>query len=61
MSIQTAVQQGNAVLVYDETGAVLCTIYGTLHGYTGSTVSTKEGNRVSVYDERGVLLNNYAG
>lgn len=56
MAIGTAIQSGNVVLVRDERGGLLCQLSGTLHGYTGSTVTVKNGNVLLVYNEKGGLM-----
>ena len=52
MAIGTAIQSGNVVLVRDEKGGLLCQLSGSLHGYTGSTVTVKQGNVLLVYSEK---------
>ncbi|MBR4891767.1 MAG: hypothetical protein IKZ34_01110 [Alphaproteobacteria bacterium] len=56
MAIGTAVERGNTVYVYDESGRVLFCRSGTLVGYTGSTVSIKPNSTSTyVYDDKGHL------
>ncbi len=54
--IVTCVQRGNYVYVYGEGNRQLCSQFGTLHGYTGSTFAVKRGDYVYVYDERNRLI-----
>jgi hypothetical protein len=51
--IQTAVQKGNFVYVYNEKGIQIFSKSGTLHGFTASSVSVKIGNFIYVYNEKG--------
>ncbi len=53
--ISTAVQRGSYVYVYKDKNSSF-SIQGTLHGYTGSTVSVKRGNYVYTYDEKGKII-----
>lgn len=53
MAITTAVQRGSWVYVYNEHGSQVTSVYGELHGFTGSTVSVRRGSWIYVYDEHG--------
>ena len=53
MAIASAVQRGQTVYVYDETGCLLFEQFGELKGYTGSSVSIKQGTMLYFYDQRG--------
>ena len=52
-TISSAVQHGNAVNVYGLSGNLLFTVYGTLKGYTNSTVSVEYNGYVRTYNGRG--------
>jgi hypothetical protein len=53
MAIGSAVQKGSLVYVYDEKGRQIGSHSGSLHGYTGSTVSVKRGSLIYTYNEKG--------
>lgn len=53
MAIGSAVQRGQTVYVYDETGCFLFEQFGELRGYTGSSVTVRQGNMLFFYDYRG--------
>ena len=59
MAIATAVQRGSWVYVYDENRNQTTTLYGDLHGFTGSTVSIRRGNWIYVFDEHGHQQSTY--
>jgi hypothetical protein len=68
MAIGSVIQQGSTILVFDENGRQLPTLFSGsgsgdgLQGYTASTVSVREGSFIKVYDERGRQLSAvYAG
>ena len=54
--ISFCIQKGNYVYVYDEKNRQIRSVYGELHGYTGSTYSIKKGNYIYTYGERGNQL-----
>ena len=51
--IQSAIQRGNYVYVYNEKNQQIFSQSGTLQGYTSTSVSVKNGNYVSVYNDKG--------
>jgi len=53
MAIMVAIPFGSRVDVYNEKNKCIWHRDGTLHGYTGSTVSIRYGNKISTYDEKG--------
>jgi len=59
MAIASAAQRGGIISVYDEKYRFLCQLSGELHGFTGSTVSTRQGNVISIYDECGRFLSQH--
>ena len=59
MAIGTAVERNGWVYVYDEKGHQLTTLHGSLHGFTGSTVSVKRNYWIYVYDEKGHHQNTF--
>ena len=52
-TISSAVQHGNVVNVYGLSGNIIFTVYGTLKGYTNSTVSVEYNGYVRTYNGRG--------
>lgn len=58
--ISVAVQKGNTVYVYGERNQVLFTKSGTLHGYTGGSVSILNGNTIYTYNEKGSTLSSHS-
>jgi hypothetical protein len=59
MAIQTAVQRGNSVYVYDEKGQQIFSRFGELHGYTQSGVSVKYQGLIRIYNEKGIEIRSY--
>ncbi len=53
--IGAAIQRGDYVYVYNERNSMIYSQYGSLYGFTGSSVSIKRGDYVYVYNERGSL------
>ena len=54
--ISSAIQKGNTVYVYSNSGNVLFTRNGTLMGFTSKSVSIKIGNTVYVFSEKGAVM-----
>lgn len=59
--IATAIQRASTIYVYNEKNALIRTLPGTLHGFTGTTVSVKRANTIYVYDEKGKLISSHRG
>ena len=57
MAIGSAIQKSGLIQVFNERGALLCTLFpgtdGILQGYTGTTISVRKGNVTRIYNERG--------
>jgi hypothetical protein len=53
MAIATAIQMGESVSVYGETGKRKFSKTGTLHGYTSDFVSIRVEEMIHVYGENG--------
>lgn len=58
--IGTAVQRGTTVFVYNEKNQQIFTKTGTLHGFTGSSVSIKTGSTIFVYNEKGLQTGSFS-
>lgn len=56
MVIGCAVDRAGSVCVYDTDGRFLFSRSGTLHNFTGSSVSVRRDFTVFVYDENGYFL-----
>ena len=54
--IQTAIQKGSQVYVYNEKNCTLFIKEGILMGYTSQSVSIKKGNSVYTYNDRGTTV-----
>lgn len=51
--IQTAVQRGDLVFVYNEKNQQIFSKPGNLQGYTSTSVSIKRNNLIFVYNDKG--------
>ena len=51
--ISLAIEKGSFIYVYDERNRQVCTLSGTLVGYTSTTVSVKRGGFIYTYDQNG--------
>lgn len=67
MSIGNAIQKGQFVVIYDDKGHEIASVYlgssgDSLKGYTSSTVNVKKGPFIITYNEKGQeISSNYVG